>query len=327
MFAAPAFGSEIAMLVVFLSGFGLPLGVPPEKENPVMSYVAPEECLVYASWAGMAAADPASANQTEQLLAEPEVREFAAALERAFGRAITASAANSGDECAALHAKAAPLWARTLVTRPAAMFLTKLEPRGNSVAVEGGLILQAGEAAAELDASLTQLLSSEDRQPAEITIGTRKFHKLAADEALPCDVVWGAGNGYLMIGLGPGAIEGISARIKAQTEPAWLKRLREELPIERRSTVSYVNVRRLVDSFAPQAGPQGEAFINALGIRQIGTLESSTGLDETGMLSRTTLSLDGPPRGLLAAIGPEGIQANHLTHIPNDALIATCFSA
>jgi hypothetical protein len=56
-----AFGpgpAELMVLLMFLGGFGLPLGVPPEPENPAMAYVAPEKCVAYASWAAMAAADP-----------------------------------------------------------------------------------------------------------------------------------------------------------------------------------------------------------------------------------------------------------------------------
>ena len=34
------------------SGMGLPLGVPPLPEDPVLAQVAPEECLFYTSWAG-----------------------------------------------------------------------------------------------------------------------------------------------------------------------------------------------------------------------------------------------------------------------------------
>src|SRR5690348_5330441 len=78
--------AEVAVLTMFLGGFGLPLGVPPAPENPAMQYVAPEKCLYYSTWAGMAAADGQSANQTEQLFAEPEVQEFARAIEKGISQ-------------------------------------------------------------------------------------------------------------------------------------------------------------------------------------------------------------------------------------------------
>ena len=61
-------------LTIFGGGWTLPLGLPPGPEEPALARVAPAKCLFYASWAGMAAADAKSKNQTEQLLAEPEVQ-------------------------------------------------------------------------------------------------------------------------------------------------------------------------------------------------------------------------------------------------------------
>ena len=70
-------------LILLLGGFGLPVGVPPLPEDPMMANIAPEECVAYVSSAGMATPDAKSGNQTEQLLAEPEVRQMAAEIERA----------------------------------------------------------------------------------------------------------------------------------------------------------------------------------------------------------------------------------------------------
>jgi hypothetical protein len=316
-------GTELAVLLMFFGGAGLPLGVPPEKENPVMAHVAPDDCLLYASWAGMATPDPASGNQTEQLFAEAEVRQFAAAFEKALAAGIGRSAGGREDDPrAALLAKSGPLWIRSLLTRPAAIYLTRLEPKGNSFTAEGGLIVQAGESAAMLDETLTQLLTTDEQKPAEVAIATRKFHKLAASPDFPVEITWGAGNGYLMVGLGEGAIEAMSARIRAQQSPAWLTQLVQAAGIERRSSVSYANVKKALDTFAPLAGPQADALLAALGQKQITTLGSVTGMDETGMVSKTLLSIDGPARGLLAALDSEGIAAGDLAHVPADALVA-----
>ena len=73
--------SAVAMLVALSGGqIGLPLGLPPLAEDPVLANIAPEECLVYFSWSGVAEPDPKSKNQTEQLLAEPEVQQFVTGL-------------------------------------------------------------------------------------------------------------------------------------------------------------------------------------------------------------------------------------------------------
>lgn len=86
----------VSMLAVFPfwitlllgGGAGLPLSLPPLPEDPMLVRVAPAECLVYTSWSGMAVADAKSTNQTEQLLAEPEVRDMFAQIERAITSGI-----------------------------------------------------------------------------------------------------------------------------------------------------------------------------------------------------------------------------------------------
>lgn len=319
---------ELSLLAMLLAGAGaLPLGVPPEKENPVMSHVAPEECVLFATWSGMAAADPKSPNHTEQLLAEAEVRQFAATIQQTIGNALTQAARQQRDNPqAALLAESGPLWIKSLVTRPAAIYLTRIEPRENSIELEGALIVQADDAAARLDHVLTALLTSEDEPPVEVTIGARKFHRLKATEQLPVELTWGAGNGYLMIGLGAGAIESLSARIKAQQEPAWLVDIKKTAGIERRSSLSYVNMKTLLDSLAPLSGPQADAVLASLGLKQLTTFSSVTGLDDSGVVSRSLLAIEGNPRGLLSVLDSEGIVAADLSHIPSDALIASCFS-
>ena len=54
-----------------LSGSGVPLPL-----DPALSAIAPEECLWYVASAGLAPADQGSSNQTERLLAEPQVKQF-----------------------------------------------------------------------------------------------------------------------------------------------------------------------------------------------------------------------------------------------------------
>ncbi|MDX1947797.1 MAG: DUF1559 domain-containing protein [Pirellulaceae bacterium] len=326
MQAMSMFGG-LSVLVLAILGGGLPLGVPPEKENPVMGHVAPAECLMYASWASMAAPNPASTNQTEQLLAEPEIREFAAVLERSLGQVLNLSSRTLPGEPPAPSTAAAPLWGKVLLTRATAIFVTKFVPREPLPLVEGGLIVRAGEHAAQLDASLTEWLGSADQKPVESTIGGRKFHRLAASEAgLPMEVTWGVAGEYLMIGLGEKTLDDMIARVAARQEPAWLVQVKQQLPAERRCSVSYINAKKLTEALLPLAGPEVEQVVATLGLRQIGTLASVSAMDEAGIVSHSTLAIDGPPRGLVALLENEGIGKEDLAHIPSDALLASCWS-
>ena len=323
--------SELMFLFLFAGGMGLPMGTPPEKEDPVMAYVAPEKCLLYTSWAGMAKPDADSANQTEQMLAEPEIREFAIALEKTL--ALTLAKLNPDttgeDEQAkkrALMIKLAPTWAKTLITRPTAIFVSKLAPQGATLDIEGGLITQAGDNAALLVDSLFQLLSGEDGEPESVTIKGTKFYKSpGAPDHLPQGFLFGHLKGYLLIGLGKGSLEAMLDRIAAKKTPAWLTTLQEQLPVERRSTTSYANVQKLVAVFAPLGGPEVEKAIQALGLSQITTLESITGMDATGMVGKSLVGIDGQAKGILKLLDGPGLTAADLAHLPTDAMSATAF--
>ena len=103
-------------ILLFFGGFSLPLGLPPLPEDPMLSRVAPEECLGYVSWAGTATPDSKSTNQTEQLLAEPEVQALLAAIDGAVTKAIARNAGIGGGN-AEIAKEIYPL-AKTLADTP-----------------------------------------------------------------------------------------------------------------------------------------------------------------------------------------------------------------
>src|SRR5690349_14575317 len=98
MVATAPMGATWLMMLVLGGGVGVPLGVPPLPEDPLLSKIAPEECLAYFASAGMARAQANSRNQTEQLFAEPEVRRLAAAAEALVRSGLKESAKNQGPE-------------------------------------------------------------------------------------------------------------------------------------------------------------------------------------------------------------------------------------
>lgn len=57
-------------LIFFGGSMGIPMGMPPGPEDPLMANVAPEECAFYASWSGVAKTDP-KANPTEKWMSQP----------------------------------------------------------------------------------------------------------------------------------------------------------------------------------------------------------------------------------------------------------------
>ena len=85
---------ELGIWVILFGGaLTTPAMGAPLPLDPVLSAIAPEECLWYAATAGMGPVDASSSNQTEQLLAEPQVQRFLNEVESQVTAPCAASAA------------------------------------------------------------------------------------------------------------------------------------------------------------------------------------------------------------------------------------------
>ena len=321
-----ASSAGIGTLLLLLTGI-LPLGLPPEPENPVLSYAAPEECLYYASWSTMAKPNAASENHTERLLAEPELKEFAEALEQTFSASIVPQLRDLTPDQQKLVRLAVPQAIRTLITRGTTIYVSKAAVNDQVITVEGGLVLHAGDEAATLRTQLVQLLEMMKIPTAEVTVGTVKFTHVAPTPDFPNAVTFGAMGPYLLVGVGEKAVEKLIDRLKAKKVPTWLTKLREQLPVERRGSESFINVKELVDQYLPMAGPEGEKIATSLGVKSLGVFATTTGLDKQGMITRSLVTVPGPAVGLLQLAEGEGIKDFHLRHIPTDAAVAVGYSA
>lgn len=115
-----------AFLFAATEGVGLPFGIPPMAEVPAIARVAPEQCLFYLSWAGTASPDPKSSNQTEQLLAEPEVQNFLRQIERSLKKTVEESTTDETGSSAETTREEYE-YLRHLSTHSGAIFLSKLK--------------------------------------------------------------------------------------------------------------------------------------------------------------------------------------------------------
>jgi len=339
MFFAPMSGLMSLVLLMGLGGgAGLPLGIPPLPEDPVLAQAAPAECLFYATWSGTAAPDPKSTNQVEQMLAEPEVQQLISEIERRIKEGVREAAKREGPETEALAADATD-WVKLLLTRPTAVFVSSVRINVLSAVkgklggpppapdVRGGLIVNLGEQSARVKAAMLKHQKMLLRGAAtldEVKIGGEVFYRIQlAEEAPP--ITWGVKGPYFIAGLGKGGAEGIVDRMEAAQVPAWLAAARKQLPVPRRSSLCYVNVRAIIDTFAPLGGPEVQTTLEALGLGNVRSLSSVSGLDQTRFVSKTLVAIDGPPQGIFALATAKPLAAGDLAPIPADATFALAF--
>ena len=285
-------------LTAFGGGWTVPLGLPPAKEDHALARVAPEKCLFYASWTSRATADAKSKNQTEQLLAEPEVQRSIAVLgtftsetilpKLASGEPIgrlgdparrpqeaiytsgSQRPAQDGPEPGAKVQDAVQRFvtdfAAIAVTHPGAIYFDnafpllvtsyvgepKLDKQAPQQEVRGGMVVAAGPQAEKLRESFDQFLkqlkaAALPQVKKEVQIAGRTWYRFPGikDRKDQPPMICGFQGTNFIVGAGDGSVEGILARSQ-QEPPAWLVDLRKQLPVERVSTVLYLNTKRLL---------------------------------------------------------------------------------
>ena len=316
------FGPLELVILLGLSGFGLPLGIPPQPEDPLMARVAPRECVFYTTWAGTATPDPNSPNQTEQLLAEPEVQQLVAQLRRQIKAGLRQVTDREGPGAPAVLQDLSAL-AETLLTSPAALFLSSVEIGHTGPEISAGAVIRVGDDAQRLKASLLELHTKylgPAAQPVEIAGDT--WYRIQPPRGAP-PITWGTKGKYLFLGAGEGSVEGILQRARSTAPPEWLTDVRRRLPVDRPATVTYINFRTVRKMLVPViGGPRALAVVDAVGLGNVTSVASVTGLDEEGFTSKTLLGLDGEPQGLLASIAGAPLGPDDLGPIPRDATVA-----
>jgi hypothetical protein len=309
---------ELVMLLSLGSGLGLPLGIPPAPEEPAISRVAPEECLFYMNWAGMAKPDPASRNQTEQLLAEKEVQECLTEIEARIMDSLRRKADQDPQEVEMVDAVG--MLAKTVLTSPTAAFVSSFEA-GDKPGIRGGALVSLGDKAAEVDKALDKITSILlPDQGAKPPAGPTKWRRLPPWPISPVVDV-GVKGKYLILGFGEGEADKIEARI-GQNPPAWLTAIRGQLAVPRPANMIYVNVAGMLKAGGPAIGPEGQRILEALGLSRVTSVASVTGLDDSACITKTHITVDGEMTGLLSVFTGKALSKADLAVIPKDATLA-----
>lgn len=311
------------------------LGIPPAEEDPIMAQVAPEECIYYVSWNGMAEPDPASGNKTEQFMANEEVRTFA---RQVYGvlYALMEKEAAKGPQDKILPNDVIPLIG-DIATNPGMFMLEDLQigPPGESSepslkALRAGMVLRLGkEGVARYEAMTNKILQQAGDDIPEIKtidIDGSPFKQVVipspSEDNFQPTITWGVKGPYLIAGVGEGVVEEILQRGRNKKVPGWLTDMKAKTPIERRSTITYINIDRIRDQLMPFAPPMVATVLGATDLEGISSIVHTTGLDDEGLVTKILIGYEGEPRGLFTLADKPGLTAADLAPIPADATVA-----
>ncbi len=282
-------------LTVFGGGWTMPLGLPPAPEDPNVARIAPEKCLFYVSWAGTATADPKSKNQTEQLLAEPEVQRSLAVLTALLSHpasTVTLPPADLLDPDHVADRETALELAKIIAAHPGAVFVTEIK---HGEAKDGtreniGMFVAAGQDVEKLRAAFDQFrkeaTTGETAPPAngqpnlpakkkptvkEVQIAGHTWYRFTAS-SIDAPFTCGFDGTDFIVGVGDGSVEEILKR-RSQEPPAWLVNVRKQLPVERTSMVVYLNLKMALDQIsADEAMPKTRDALRLLGLDKVSSV-------------------------------------------------------
>jgi hypothetical protein len=254
------------------------------------------------------------------MLAEPEVRRLLQQLEQKIVDGVRKAAAREGDE-AALLAQLLPDLIKTLLTQPAAVFVSKVELGDGLPDVSAAVIVNAGDKKAAVVAALEKL-QSELIGPAvkSIELQGKPAYRIELGPKFPA-IVWSTAGNHVVIGLGEDAVTGVFERVRTDA-PGWLNDVKSRQPVERPSTLAYVNLASVVEKSKALGGPMASKIIDALGLNGLKSLEAVTGLEGNGFVARSLIHLEGEPAGLFKLLPQEPLTADDLATIPADATLA-----
>ena len=321
MAMAPGPVSSVMLLLISTLTV-MPLVGPPLPLDPKLAAIAPPECIWYATSAGFAEANPNSTNQTEQLLAEPEVRHFATSLEDQLLRIIRRSS-GSGQKQRIL-ATEVPKLVKAVITRPMAMFVEDFRASEAGFEIEAGFVLNVGEKRAEVETAIQRLveLATADGVVVEnVDLGGGTWSTVKTSTDAP-EIRWGWRESYFIVAVGEGTADRILQRISG-TAPGWLDELRRDQPFERESTLSYLNVNKLIERLRPKLEQERAwGIVEKLGLTNLASWQRQSGFDQQGCVRVAGLQFDGPRRGLLELLPDKRLSDNDLAMIPAEVTAA-----
>ena len=290
--------------------------------------MAPEDCWVYSFWDAAVKNDPNSKNESERLLAEPEIQAFIDDIIKRVGLLGPAMMTSDTPKRQKLIKSIGPKISNIIFKRSGCFCLEKvnLSRDESRIRAKAFLCLDAGGDAKSLASELSQLFSRPNQKPEKVTLSKISFDKFLLNEKPKFELFVGASDSTLILAIGEQSVTDALARIGSGKTATWMANINSNKNTKRLTNFSYFNVKEIRETATPLSDPQVMAVIGMLGLGNVDSLETSSGLTQDQSFSRMLLKIDGQPKGLLDLYSQKGLLLNDLKSIPDDSLFALALS-
>ena len=327
--------SEIFLMVgIFFGGsFGLPMGVAPGPEDPMMFKIAPDNCVFYASWTGIGKLDMNS-NPTEAWMAQPEIQTMMEKLRGAYrGAILKTTRKNESGAVNALTNLILQL-AETSARNPTAFYLTDFQLVKRKAIISGAAIIGLGDQTDEIEKALAEF-ERELTKAAEEEFGIERVEidgQPALQVQIPStqtQISFGLRGKYFVFGFGKDSLTALANNSKTDA-PQWLTDARAEIPVERFSSMTYLDTNTAIDLVKLDANDvlNFRSIFDSLIGDDVDAITWVSGVDDRGFLTRTSIHTADKLTGALSILDGGPISIDQLDDFPADATVgaATRFS-
>ena len=310
------------------------LATPAQAQSPdklKLSYVAPDECILFFTWNGWTKSDPKSTNRTEKLFAEESVQDFGKQLIDEVTKLLNSAAEAQGDEDAKVAAQAGPVLAKILLSHPGAIYVKSFKA-AEDPEVEMAVIFDAEKDGPEAITTLKKLLAlipKEGPQGAiEETIGDATFVRPKEYPKNTPEIRIGYRATQILVTLGKATPKELLAKLQKPDKPAaWVTKIAQDLAVEKPSMLMFLDAHKLISTLSSLqefvSNPNASKVMEALGINKLKSFSAVSGLDKTGMHSVSMITTEGTPTGLFDLIPDKPIRLDDFKNIPASAVNAT----
>ncbi len=318
----------IILLMIFGGSLGLPVGMPPGPEDPMMFKVAPENCVCYATWTGMAKLDP-KANPTEAWMGQPEMVAMSDKLRAAWRGSIETKAKAIRDPATAAFTRFMLELADVAISSPTAIWVTDFAIKDDAPVIDGAALISLGDETDRIEAALENFsvelakIDSKKFGIEAVEVEGQPAYRLILPENAS-EVYLALRGKYFAISFGKQSLIDIAKN--SQTDaPKWLTDFRSELAVERFASMSYVNTKLAIEMFPVEEEPDLKWFLdmtNKLYGDDLQSMAWVSGVDSLGFLNRVSLRTAEKPSGILSVIDRGPIPREWISDIPTDSIVA-----